>query len=256
MAKWTKYYLIRIEFLGFRYHGWQKQPGMKTVHLMIDKTVEFVFQHDDFKTLGCGRTDAKVSADDFVFELFCKEELDESFIEKLNRSLPGDIRAKSIEEVAEDFNILQHPKIKEYHYYFSFGEKMHPFSAPLIVNIPKNLDLEKMQKAARMLVGVHDFRYFTPKPSEESQLEREVLLSEIIPTNRFEGNFFPEKVYVFRIKSKGFMRYQVRMLMGTLIALGEGEISGGEFQDLLIKNGEQVRWIAPGSGLCLHKVIF
>lgn len=253
---YSKFYLIRIEFLGFRYHGWQKQPGLKTVHLMIDKTIEFVFQHADFKTLGCGRTDAKVSADDYAFELFCKEELGHNFIQKLNTSLPGDIRAKSIEPVAQNFNILQHPKIKEYHYYFSFGEKMHPFSAPLIVNIPKELNLERMQKAARMLTGTHHFKSFTSKPSEESQFEREILLAEIIPTNRFEGDFFPEKVYVFRIKSKGFLRYQVRMLMGTLIALGEGKISGGEFQELITKNGEQVRWIAPGSGLCLHKVIF
>ena len=70
MAKWGEFYLIRIEFLGFRYHGWQKQPNFRSIQGMVDKTFEFIFQHNDFKTHGCGRTDAKVSADDYAFELF------------------------------------------------------------------------------------------------------------------------------------------------------------------------------------------
>ena len=70
MSKWSSYYLIRIEFLGFRYHGWQKQAKLKSIQGMVDKTFKFVLGHVNFKTLGCGRTDAKVSADDFVlFEL-------------------------------------------------------------------------------------------------------------------------------------------------------------------------------------------
>lgn len=256
MSNWTNFYLIRIEFLGFRFHGWQKQPGLKTVHLMVDKTIEFVLGHSDFKTLGCGRTDSKVSADDYPLELFCNQEIKADFIDRLNQEFPGDIRALSIEKVQADFNILQQPKIKEYHYYFSFGEKNHPFAASLIYNETSGLDLEKMQKAARMIQGVRNFRSFTSKPKEETQLEREVLLSEIIPTNRFQGDHFPEQVFVFRIKSKGFLRYQVRMLMGTLLAIGKDEIRLNEFQELLLNPMDQVRWIAPGSGLILHRVRF
>ena len=64
MAKWNHYYLIRIEFLGFRYHGWQKQEKLPSVQGQIDKTFLFIFQDENFKTLGCGRTDAKVSAEE------------------------------------------------------------------------------------------------------------------------------------------------------------------------------------------------
>ena len=70
LAYWWFFYLIRIEDLGFRYHGWQKQPNFRSIQGMVDKTFEFIFQHNDFKTHGCGRTDAKVSADDYAFELF------------------------------------------------------------------------------------------------------------------------------------------------------------------------------------------
>ena len=49
MARWSYFYLIRIEFLGFRYHGWQKQPNYRSIQGMIDKTFTFIFQHNEFK---------------------------------------------------------------------------------------------------------------------------------------------------------------------------------------------------------------
>jgi tRNA pseudouridine38-40 synthase len=97
MAKWNKFHLIRIEFLGFRYHGWQKQSDFRSIQGMVDKTIEFIFQHKNFKTHGCGRTDAKVSADDFAFELFTLKEFNlnpKILLNELNKNLPSDIRVK------------------------------------------------------------------------------------------------------------------------------------------------------------------
>ena len=149
MAKWGKFYLIRIEFLGFRYHGWQKQPNFRSVQGMVDKTFEFIFQHKDFKTHGCGRTDAKVSADDYAFELFVLKDFQiepEKLLMELNRNLPSDIRAKNIMEVNSEFNIIQNSSVKEYHYYFSSGTKSHPFNAPLIRDFGSQLNIEKMKE--------------------------------------------------------------------------------------------------------------
>ena len=104
MARWSYFYLIRIEFLGFRYHGWQKQPKYKSVQGMVDKTFEFIFQHENFKTHGCGRTDAKVSANDFAFELFVIDKIDTNkIIKHLNKNLPSDIRAKTVVQVNSEF---------------------------------------------------------------------------------------------------------------------------------------------------------
>ena len=64
------YYLIKFQFLGYRFHGWQKQPNTKTLHLMIDRTMKYVLQDQHFKTLAASRTDAKVSAEEAAFELF------------------------------------------------------------------------------------------------------------------------------------------------------------------------------------------
>ncbi|MEQ9660380.1 MAG: tRNA pseudouridine(38-40) synthase TruA, partial [Fulvivirga sp.] len=112
------FYLIRIQFLGFRYHGWQKQSNIKTVQGMVDKTIAYVLQHKNFKTLGCSRTDAMVSANDFALELFCYEKMTPDFLELLNQNLPSDIKALSVDEIDESFNIIKNAKEKEYHYVF------------------------------------------------------------------------------------------------------------------------------------------
>ena len=59
-------YLIKIQFLGYRFHGWQKQPKTKTLHSEIDRTLRYVLKDHKFKTLAAGRTDAKVSANFFA----------------------------------------------------------------------------------------------------------------------------------------------------------------------------------------------
>ena len=260
MAKWGKFYLIRIEFLGFRYHGWQKQPNFRSVQGMVDKTFEFIFQHKDFKTHGCGRTDAKVSADDYAFELFVLKDFQiepEKLLMKLNKNLPSDIRAKSIAEVNSEFNIIQNSSVKEYHYYFSSGIKSHPFNAPLIRDFGSQLNIEKMKEAANCFLGKHNFKRFASKPTSNSVFERVILKSEIVLNTNITANFTPNQSYIFKVKSKGFLRYQVRLMVGALVNVGRGDWSIDEFQDTLTNpNGSQVKHIAPSSGLVLHEVCF
>src|SRR5210317_1819945 len=104
------FYLIHIQYLGFRFHGWAKQPDVKTVHQFIDKTLPFVLGHKNFKTLGSSRTDAMVSANHAIFELFLNESLDEQqFFHDLNSNLPTDIRVIKVEATDEKFNVIQSP---------------------------------------------------------------------------------------------------------------------------------------------------
>ncbi|PCJ23759.1 MAG: tRNA pseudouridine(38-40) synthase TruA [Flavobacteriales bacterium] len=258
MAHWTKFYLIRIEFLGFRFHGWQVQPGLKSVEGMINKTFNFILEHDNFKVLGCGRTDAKVSADDFAFELFLNEDINSSLLLKqLNDNLPFDIRTKSVEEINADFNIIQHSKVKEYHYHFSYGEKSHPFNAPFIINFGKDLNIELMQKAVKEFVGVHNFKRYATKPTENTNFEREIVSATIEKSNRFKDQHNPEDSYVFKVSSKGFLRYQVRLMMAALIDVGNGTYTIEDIKNSLINfNEEPMKHNAPSSGLNLHKVTF
>lgn len=252
------YYLIQIQYLGFRYHGWLKQPGLKTVESMVEKTLAFILGQGEFKILGTSRTDSKVSANHSAFELFTIAFLDtESFLVELNLNLPNDIRALKITAVDETFNIITTPRVKEYLYLFSFGEKCHPFSAPLISSFPEHLDVDMMKQGAKLFLGRHDFRRYCTKPKPGTQFQREILVSQIEENRAFSASFFPEQSYAYRIQSKGFMRNQVRLIMGQLLSLGRGEISCKDIQDTLTrKESRPLRHIAPASGLILNKIQF
>ncbi|MBC8439330.1 MAG: tRNA pseudouridine(38-40) synthase TruA [Deltaproteobacteria bacterium] len=254
----TYYYLIHIQYLGFRYHGWQKQPGVKTVEFMIEKTLGFVLGPAAFKILGSSRTDAKVSANHSAFMLFVQDSLIMDSLQKeLNKNLPNDIRVINIEQKDQAFNIINTPRIKEYLYLFSFGRKNHPFSAALMSCFQEELDIDLMKKGAVLFEGKHNFIQYCTKPGPETDLEREVLVSRIEENTAVTASFFPEKSYAFHIHSKGFLRYQVRLIMGQLLRLGRNQIQLDDIKASLLGNdGHPLRQIAPASGLMLNKIIF
>jgi len=252
------YYLIHLQYLGFRYHGWQKQPGIKTIESMVEKTVCFILGDLQFKVLGTSRTDAMVSAQHSAFELFTKAPLDmKSFLDALNLNLPNDIRVIKIEVVDEKFNIRHTPKSKEYLYLFSFGEKGHPFCAPLVSMFQDHLDIEVMKKGAQLFLGVQDFKRYCTKPMPATQFKREILVSQIEENTLFSASFFPKQSFAYRVQAKGFLRNQVRLMMGQLLRLGKKEIGLEDIIETLTGQGSQpLRYIAPSSGLILHKIEF
>ncbi len=254
------YYLVKFQFLGYRFHGWQKQPNTKTLHLMIDKTMRYILKNQSFKTLAASRTDAKVSAQEAAFELFLKDEPIKDlilFLEEFNTNLPQDIRALSIEEVSSDFNIIQDSKYKEYHYVFSQGEKCHPFCAPIMTTILEPLDVELMKKGAQLFQGPHNFKSYCYKATDNGLYQRELKTCELIENKLYTANFFPKKSYILRVIGKGFGRHQIRLMMGALIKLGRGDIDLN-FIEISLKNDSTISidYIAPASGLILHKIDF
>ena len=252
------YYLIHLQYLGFRYHGWQKQPNAKTIQSVVEKTLSFVLGHKDFNILAAGRTDARVSANHSAFELFTSQAEDpEKLLATLNVNFPGDIRALSVEEVDKTFNIIQNPKIKEYLYLFSFGKKNHPFCAPFMVYRLEQLNIERMQLGAKLFEGAHHFQSYCYKPNPETKFEREILLSEIQENNLYTASFFPEKSYVYHVHGKGFLRHQVRLMMGALFALGSGEITLDDIRGSLKSTSTTpLAHMAPQYGLMLNKIHF
>lgn len=253
------FYLIHIQYLGFRFHGWAKQPGIKTVHHMIDRTLKYVLgKETPFKTLGSSRTDAMVSANHSVFELFINELLDaEQFIDDVNANLPSDIRALRIEEVDETFNVIQSPRVKEYQYLFTFGEKPHPFCASIVSYFPWDLDIELMKIGAKQFLGNHDFRKYCTKPNENTVFERSIDTSYIAENELYSASFFPKKSFIYFVNGKGFMRHQIRLMVGQLVQLGKGNISLDELRESLSQQDDKpLETIAPASGLILNRINF
>ncbi len=253
-------YIVRFQYLGFRFHGWQKQPELKTVHWAVDKTLKFVCKGIRFKTVGVGRTDAKVSSTNYAYQLFIDEPLERSeFITNFNTNSPADIKVLAIEEVYdESFNIIQHPKIKEYRYYFSFGQKNHPYCAPFLVGFLEQLDIEVMKKGAIIFEGHHNFKHYCTKPSSETKVERTIDTCIIIKNTDITASFFPDESFVLVIKGQGFLRNQIRLIMGALVELGKGNYSLEFIKESLepSTNIDFLKTIAPASGLHLKDVFF
>ncbi len=226
---------------------------------MIDRTFNFILEGKRFKTLVSGRTDAMVSAESAAFELFLFEPIEDlnAFLELFNHNLPQDIRALNIREVDEKFNIIKHSKIKEYLYLFTYGEKCHPFCAPIMTTILDDLDIDLMKKGAKRFEGSHYFKSYCFRPTDHGIYNREILTSELIENNIYSASYFPKKTYLLRVRGKGFMRNQIRLMMGTLIDLGKGKISMDTIETSLLPNSEiKMNYIAPASGLILNSIEF
>ena len=253
------FYLLEIQYLGYRFHGWQKQPDVKTLHLMVDRTLNFILEGKRFKSLSSGRTDAMVSAERAAFELFLFEPIEDesAFLELFNTNLPQDIRALSIKEVDAKFNIIQHSKIKEYIYLFAYGEKCHPFCAPIMTTILDDLDIDLMKQGAKLFEGEHYLKSYCFRPTDNGIYTRAIISCELIENTIYTANYFPKKTYVLKVKGKGFMRNQIRLMMGTLIDLGKGKIDLSTIKSSLLPDSNMtMNYIAPASGLILNNIEF
>jgi len=209
--------------------------------------------------LRSGRTDNKVSSECTAFELFLEEPLEDVkvFLALFNHYLPQDIRALTIKEVDKKFNIIQNSKIKEYIYLFAFGEKCHPFCAPIMTTILEELDINIMQQGAKLFEGEHYFKSYCFRATDNGIYNREILTCEIVENVMYTANYFPEKTYILRVRGKGFMRYQIRLMMGTLINLGKGNLSLSDIEkSLLPESIVKMEYIAPASGLILRDIEF
>lgn len=254
------YYLIKIQYLGFRYHGWQKQPNLKTVHRAIDKTLNFIFKGERiFKTLAVGRTDAMVSAIETAFELFVDQPITnfDAFLTNFNYYLPQDVKGLSMTEVDQSFNVIHNAKLKEYVYLFAHGQKSHPFSASIMTTFRDHLDIEIMIQGAPLFEGTHNFRSYCSRVTEQGLYIRPIDSCQLIPNDLFRANFFPEESYLLKVRGEGFGYNQIRMMMGTLVKLGKHEITLDEISKSLHHDSTMVmNYIAPASGLILNSVEF
>jgi len=252
------YYILRFQYLGFRYHGWQKQPQVKTLQGMTERTINYVLEGRPFKILSAGRTDAMVSAQDAAVQLITREQLDRNnFLKDINNNLPADIKLMDIEPMPDDLNIIQDVGTKVYHYLFAQGVKFNPYCAPFMALIHESLDIPKMIDAAPVFKGTHNFGCFCEPSDKVIDFNRTITNCVLTENTEVKASFFPKESYVLEIVGSGFMRYQVRYIMGALLAVGRGELTVKQIEQALESGGkEPLASKAPASGLVLTQVNF
>lgn len=256
------FYLLEISFLGFKYHGYAIQPSHKTIQGQLEKTIRFVLgKQVPFKTLGCSRTDARVSAKRFYTELFLETPITDevAFLEQMQQNLPQDIQLHSLKKIDANFNVINDVKFKTYSYTFIASKNYNVFNAPFLMHFRETLDMNKMQNAAKLFEGEHNFELFQKGKNEQSKFIRHIDFCEIVEIS--DSNFpakCDEKVYRMTVKSKGFFRYQIRMMMGFLVEIGRGERSLKELEATL--SGEAIEkplhFAVAGQALCLENVSY
>lgn len=238
---------LTIEYDGTNYLGWQKQPQGPTVQLEIEKALKNM-TGEDINLLGSGRTDSGVHACGQVanFQTNCKIKVNE-FQMGLNSSLPKDITIMNAEEMGPNFHAQFSAKSKIYIY--KILNSPHP-SALLRKRawfVPLELDIDLMKRSAEYLIGEHDFKAFAQSGIEVKSTVRTVLKVSI---DEKDNNLI-----LFRIEATGFLKRMVRLIIGTLIQVGKGQISPTDFFNIL-QSGEKTKFVycAPPQGLYLKEV--
>lgn len=208
-------YLICFSYDGTNFHGYQKQPGKRCVESEFEKALYSINNHTETKIFGAGRTDSGVHAncqcahfDIFVditlYKLKCA----------LNSLLPDDIHVFKTEVVDKDFHARFMVKKKTYKYVINCGE-YNPIERNYVHQLNRELDIDKMKEAIKYFKGVHNFQNFV---SEE--VVKENYVREIFDTNILVDG---EKL-VFTFTGTGFMKYQVRNMVGTLVKVGKRKL--------------------------------
>ncbi len=239
-------YHILISYDGTDYFGWQRQPEKRTIQGLLENALAKIVSRP-IPIMGAGRTDAGVHAlaQSAHFKANLKLE-DTELVQAINGNLPKDIRITSLQKATPDFHARKSALSKTYQYRIVQSSSISPFLLRYVLHWPSQLDVKKMKEAAALFVREADF---TPFSSNR-------LLNPIRTITRSEIILSNEKI-IYTVEARGFLRYMVRCIVGTLLEVGKGKIPPQTIEDLFkTKKRTLSNPTAPPQGLCLMKVIY
>ncbi len=244
-----KNYKIILAYDGGRYNGWQKQGNTGNT---IQEKLEHILSEiagKETEVFGSGRTDAGTHATGQVmnFHMDWKKTAEE-LLDALNEKLPEDIAGLSIAEMPPRFHSRLSAKAKQYSYTIWKGKRPPVFWRKYAFWCRDRLDVAAMQTAAQIFLGEHDFKSFCANKRMKKSTVRNVY--EI----RFEET--AEKL-VLHFYGNGFLYQMVRIMVGTLIEVGEGKRQANDIRAILqAENRAAAGFTAPSRGLCLREVFY
>ncbi|MBU3160584.1 tRNA pseudouridine(38-40) synthase TruA [Clostridium frigoris] len=237
-----------LEFDGSRYKGWQKQPDNDlTVEGKIESALSKMVG-ETIEVTGCARTDIGVHAESYVANFHTECDLSmEAIMDYLNGELPNDIVVKSIERASEKFNSGYNIKSITYVYKISNSELRNVFNRKYVYNSERILNLEEMRNTAEYLVGTHDFAYLATAPTNIKSTIRTINYINIIELEK--------DMIEIEISADEFLWNMVRIIVGSILEVGKGNIKPIDVENLLIET-EASAYIpmAKAKGLALRSV--
>lgn len=241
----TKRIMCIVKYDGSKFFGYQIQPKGRTVQREIERALGKICK-TSITTHAAGRTDSGVHALGQVFHFDSPVSIEASrYKMAFNSILPKDIYIVESKEVDGELHSRFSAKSKEYHYRLSTNEH-NPLLCNYIHYYRYKIDVEKMKKAADYFVGMHDFTSFTAN-LENINKQRVIYVAEINESDTGE--------YLFRFVGSGFMKYMVRIMVGTLLRVGTGKIKPEEIPMIIAaKERKFAGPTAKPEGLYLHSV--
>ena len=238
--------MLTVAYDGTNYHGWQIQPNVITIESVLNEALSLLFK-EEIHVIGASRTDTGVHAlgNIAVFDTEARMPGDKVSY-ALNQRLPQDIRIEDSREVPLDFHPRHCNSRKTYEYKILNREFPLPTYRLYAHFTYVPLDVTRMQQAADYLVGEHDFKSFCSNPQMKKSTVRIVDAIEIVR----------KKDYIyFNFHGTGFLQNMVRILVGTLLEVGQGKRTIESVQDTLdARDRTTAGYTAPPQGLSLIRV--
>ena len=214
-------YKLLLQYDGTEFHGWQIQGDLRTVQGELTQALSLV-DGRSVNVHGSGRTDAGVHAEGQVATVEIQREIPtEKLRAAINANTGRDVRVLSVETVEDDFHARYSALEKTYVYRIVNGPVISPFWWRYAHQEARPLDLGSMRKAAELFLGKHDWTAFSAAQSDVEDRVRTVTQVEI--SERLEERLRGSLIEI-RVSAEGFLRYMVRTMAGTLMAVGRGEL--------------------------------
>lgn len=245
-------YKLVIQYDGTDFHGWQSQDGLRTVQGELERALSLI-EGRDVNVYGSGRTDAGVHAEGQVASVEIQREITpEKLRAAINGNVGKDVRVIEAAVAAPEFHARYSALEKTYVYRIVNAPVMSPFWSRYAHHEARRLDLEAMQKAAESFLGKHDWTAFSAAQSDVEDRVRTITQLEI--TDRVDERSRSPLIEI-RVSADGFLRYMVRAIAGTLMAIGRGELNSDAVQKAIEAGARPtVAATAPACGLTLLSV--
>jgi tRNA pseudouridine38-40 synthase len=243
---------LTIQYDGTDFHGWQIQGELRTVQAELTKALSLI----DGRAVvvhGSGRTDAGVHAEGQVASVNLQRKITaEKLRAAINGNIGKDLRVIEAEAVADDFHARYSALEKTYLYRVINGPIISPFWLRYAHHDARPLALSRIRESAELFLGEHDWTAFS---SAQSDAETKIrTITGITIAERFDERATAQLIEI-RMSAEGFLRYMVRSIVGTLLAVGRGEMDH-QLIERAIQEGDRslVAATAPACGLTLVSV--
>jgi tRNA pseudouridine38-40 synthase len=245
-------YKLLIQYDGTEFHGWQVQENDRTVQGELERVIG-TLEGTEVKVIGSGRTDAGVHAEGQVANVVLNRPfMPDKLRAAINGNLWRDVRIMNVETAPDEFHARFSAKSKTYVYRVVNAPIMSPFWRRYALHEYRPLDLARMNEAARLFLGEHDWTAFSSAQSDSESKVRTV--TDCLFDSRWDARASASLIE-FRIRAEGFLRYMVRSIVGSLLEVGRGERDLDSIRTAIVTGDRELAGrTAPAQGLTLLKV--